>query len=194
MFDKRVISLALAHIIIITCCNYLVTLPFAIAGIKLNPGVFLYPLIYLTTDLTTRLLGKQLARHVIGWAFVPSSITTFFILWSLEPVSVALRVAAASGTSYLFALFLDVGVFSYLRDRFQAWWVAPAFSTIFTMCLQTYYFYFTGFYAGDNAYMAENWHVIATNQFLVKSIIMTGIVVPLYGFLMNQIQRRYHIT
>jgi hypothetical protein len=195
MFDKINLSLltklALFHILIISLVNGLVTVPFQIYSLKLNMGVFLYPLIYITTDLTVRILGKEPARQAIKWTWIPSGIITFFELVYLahDPLSVAVRVSIASSLAYLWPMWLDVSIFAWIRSKLSAWYAPPAISLAISVPAQTYFFYFSSFAYGENAYQAAHWLTIATNQLIVKGIIMSLMVLPLYGIMLLKLQQ-----
>ena len=63
---NTLIALVLFHILIIIASNYLVQLPITLFGWHTTWGAFSFPFIFLATDLTVRLLGKQAARRVIA--------------------------------------------------------------------------------------------------------------------------------
>ena len=61
--DKSMLmKLVLLHVVVITVSNALVAIPVEIFGIKLTWAAFTFPLVVIATDLTVRLLGKQIAR------------------------------------------------------------------------------------------------------------------------------------
>ena len=59
-----VVTLIAFHIFIIIASNYLVQFPMQLFGWQTTWGAFSFPFIFLATDLTVRLLGKQPARRV----------------------------------------------------------------------------------------------------------------------------------
>jgi uncharacterized integral membrane protein (TIGR00697 family) len=187
------ILLALYHILMISLINGLITIPLEVWGRKMNYGLFLYPLIYITTDLAVRFLGKSAARDAIRWTWIPSSLITFVELSTIahEPWSVALRVAVASGLAYLWPLWLDTVIFGWVRARTPAWWAPPLVSLFISVPLQTYSFYAMSFAGGHNAYMAQHWPELATSSLVMKSMIMTAMVIPGYGVLLAWLTRRW---
>lgn len=100
-------------------------------------GAFSYPLAFLVTDLTNRLLGPVVARRVV---YVGFAFAVVFSIWLASP-----RLAIASGTAFLVGQLLDVGVFNSLRDR--SWWKAPAFSSLIGSAVDTLVFFALAFAA-----------------------------------------------
>ena len=180
---RAVAALWFFHIFIIAISNYLVDIRFELAGLKLNWGMFTFPLIILSTDLTVRLLGNRTARVAVGLAYIPAIAVTLLIApW---------RVALASGTAYLVGQLLDIFVFRRVRERFGAWWVAPAVATLFSNLVDTYTFYSVAFHkAADDAYMAENWLSYANVDFGLKTVVSVLIILPIYGIVLNYAVRR----
>ena len=126
--DKSMLAkLALLHILVIIISNALVSIPVEIFGVKLTWAAFTFPIVILATDLTVRLIGKNIARATIA-AVYPFAILGSIAVVLLEgaPSSVALRIGFASATAYAVGTMLDVYVFQYLRENFKAWWLAPS--------------------------------------------------------------------
>jgi uncharacterized PurR-regulated membrane protein YhhQ (DUF165 family) len=100
-----------AMVAVVVLSNVLVQYPVPISLGRLNLadlltwGAFSFPLAFLVTDVTNRLLGPAIARRVVFCGF-----------------------AIASGTAFLAGQLLDIGIFNWLRHR--AWWKAPAFSSL----------------------------------------------------------------
>ena len=87
-------------------------------------------------------------------------------------------------------MLLDVSIFAWLRERISAWYVAPGVSGVVTSIFITYMFWGIAFAGGADQYLADNWYIIATNQILVKCLLNLLILVPLYGVLLNFLQKR----
>ena len=63
--DKTMMAkLALLHLVIIVISNALVSIPVEILGVKLTWAAFVYPIVILASDLTVRLIGKNIARNI----------------------------------------------------------------------------------------------------------------------------------
>ncbi|NQW08350.1 MAG: VUT family protein [Alphaproteobacteria bacterium] len=98
-------------------------------------GALSYPLAFLVTDLTNRILGVTSARRVVYVGFaVGVALSLYFA---------DLRIAVASGTAFLLAQLLDIWLFDKLRR--QVWWKAPLVSSILASALDTAIFFAAAF-------------------------------------------------
>tara|TARA_B100000212_G_scaffold328702_1_gene293198 strand:+ start:373 stop:957 length:585 start_codon:yes stop_codon:yes gene_type:complete len=178
--------LIIVHICIIVVSNILVSIPVNFYGFKITWAAFCFPLVIVTTDLTTRLLGKSFAQNIIGYSF-PFAILSSVILIYLNdnPFSVALRIGIASGIAYAIGVLIDINAFQFIREKFSSWWIAPALSTIVSNIIDSYSFFFTAFYNSEDAYMAENWFEICGTQTVIKILIGFVFFLPMYGILLN---------
>ena len=185
------IKLVLLHVVIITVSNALVAIPVEIAGIKLTWAAFTFPLVVLATDLTVRMLGKNIARSTIAAAY-PLAIIGSIAVVMLEgaPQSVAMRIGFASATAYAIGTMLDVYVFQYLREKYRAWWLAPAVSTVAANIIDSYTFFWVAFNNSADEYMAANWMEIAGSQTVLKIAVGLVIFLPAYGLLLKYINGR----
>jgi hypothetical protein len=184
-------KLVIFHTFIIALSNYLVTIKFELWDIKLTWAAFTFPLVVVATDLTIRLINKENARAIVNMAFIPAIIASIFVISAGgAPESVAIRVGIASGCAYLLSSLLDVYVFQKVRERWTAWFWAPALAAIFANVLDTFTFFAVAFYNSANEYMAANWYVIAMNQTGVKVVVSLLVILPLYGVLLNYMQKK----
>jgi len=184
-------KLMLAHIVIIAISNYIVQFKFDLFGAPMAWAAFTFPLVVVLTDLTVRLLGKQTGRVVIGLAFIPAIVVSMIVVkMGGAPDSVALRIGLGSGMAYFLSNLLDVYVFQYIREKYSTWWYAPVISAVVSTFLDTYVFFFTAFAGGANEFMAANWHIVATNNSISKVLVSLLVILPAYGLLLNQLQRR----
>ena len=187
-----VLKLAALHIFVIVISNALVSIPLELAGMKVTWAAFTYPFVVLATDLTVRMLGKNIARTTIAAAY-PLAIIGSIAVVMLEgaPADVAMRIGFASATAYGIGCLLDVYVFQYLRENWsKQWWLAPALSTIVTNIIDTYTFFFVAFANGGDEYMAEHWVEVATGQLLTKIAIGLILFLPSYGALLRYLNGR----
>lgn len=181
-------KLVLLHVVVITVSNALVAIPVEIAGIKLTWAAFTFPLVVIATDLTVRLLGKGIARATIAAAYPLAIIGSIAVVMAEgAPQSVALRIGFASATAYAVGTMLDVYVFQYLRERYRAWWLAPAVSTVAANIIDTYTFFFVAFNNSADEYMAANWVEIAGSQTVLKIVVGLVVFLPAYGLLLKAI-------
>ena len=145
----RILPGVIAMAIIVVASNILVQF---FVGDWLTWGAFTYPFPFLVTDLMNRLYGKEAARKVVLFGFAVGIICSFigtFVMVEIAPdfiaPAVTLRVAIGSATAFLVAQFIDISVFSRLRD--QTWWKAPLASTLIGSTVDTALFFFIAFSA-----------------------------------------------
>ena len=176
--DKSLaLKLMLVHVFIIGLANYIVQFPLEVFGFKATWAMFLFPLVLVATDLTTRLTNKHQSRFVVGLAFIPAAVISALLSdW---------RIGVASALAYLIGQLFDVTVFQRVREKFTAWWVAPFASGIFANIVDTYAFFGAAFYNSANEYMAANWFAIANADVIFKTVISLIIILPIYGVLLN---------
>jgi len=194
--DKMMMmKLALLHVVVITVSNALVNIPVEIAGVKLTWAAFTFPLVIIATDLTVRLLGKGIARATIAAAYPLAIIGSIaVVLAEGAPESVALRIGFASATAYAVGTFLDVYVFQVIRERYTAWWAAPALSTIVANVIDSYTFFAVAFNNSADEYMAANWMEIAGSQTVLKIAVGLIVFLPAYGILLRYLKGRMNDT
>ena len=178
---------------VVVLSNVLVQHPFAVQVGRLDLadlltwGAFSYPLAFLVTDVTNRLLGPQIARRVVCLGF---AVAVILSVWASTP-----RIAIASGAAFLVGQLLDIGIFNRLRHR--AWWKAPAFSSLAGSAADTAIFFtlafapalvllgandpfaiepapFLGLYAAE----APRWLSWALGDFAVKLLIDVVALIP----------------
>ena len=73
--------LIIVHICIIVVSNILVSIPVNFYGFKITWAAFCFPLVIVTTDLTTRLLGKSFAQNIIGYSFPFAILSSIILLY-----------------------------------------------------------------------------------------------------------------
>jgi queuosine precursor transporter len=100
-------------------------------------GALSYPIAFLVTDITNRLLGPAVARRVVYCGFA--------LAVALSILAATPRIAIASGTAFLVGQLLDIGIFNHLRQR--SWWQAPAFSSLIGSAADTAVFFTLAFAA-----------------------------------------------
>ena len=196
--DKSMLlKLVALHVVVITVSNALVAIPVEIFGVKLTWAAFTFPLVVIATDLTVRLLGKQIARQTIAAAYPLAIIGSIaVVLAEGAPGSVAMRIGFASATAYAIGTMLDVYVFQYIRESKSlgnTWWLAPAVSTIAANIIDTYTFFAVAFNNSANEYMAANWVEIAGSQTVLKIVVGLVVFLPAYGLLLNRLQKTYKL-
>ena len=189
------------HIAIVIASNYLVQLPITLLGFHSTWGAFSFPFIFLATDLTVRLIGKQPARRVITRAMLPALVASYvvgvlfreghFNGWDAlgDFNTFVFRIAFASFAAYVLGQLLDIQVFDRIRQRSNAWWLAPAAASVFGQALDTAAFFSIAFWHSPDAFMAANWVEIAAVDYVIKLSVSLLLFVPAYGVMLAAIVR-----
>lgn len=151
------------------------TFPILTSPIKLNASVaiFVVPVIFCINDMITEVFGKARARSVIWSGLVVIFLIFLFSLLatSLPPSSrfagtekaydliftYSARIAIASLTAFAVADFLDVYIFSKMREKLgkKALWLRTNLSNLVSQFVDTTTFISLAFYALDKP-LAEN--------------------------------------
>ncbi|GED22530.1 7-cyano-7-deazaguanine/7-aminomethyl-7-deazaguanine transporter [Halomonas sabkhae] len=198
---RRCLTLLVSlHILVIAASNYLVQLPFSLFGWHTTWGAFSFPFIFLATDLTVRLFGKEPARAIILRVMLPALVVSYVVSvlfpqggfagfgalgqWDLFVG----RIALASFMAYVVGQLLDIMVFDRLRRK-QAWWVAPALSTLLGNLADTFAFFSIAFHHSPDPFMAANWPEIAWVDYVIKLGVSLALFLPLYGVLLGGLSR-----
>jgi uncharacterized integral membrane protein (TIGR00697 family) len=186
-----VLKLVAFHTFVIAISNWLVQYKFGFFGHPIAVSAFTFPLVVVATDLTVRMVGKTTGRAVVALSFIPAIIASILVvLASGAPSSVAVRIGIGSGLAYFIGTLLDVYIFQYFREKYNSWWIAPTLSSIVTTIVDTYTFFSTAFYKSANTFMADNWHIVATNHIIIKVLVGLLVVIPAYGVLLNYMQKK----
>jgi uncharacterized PurR-regulated membrane protein YhhQ (DUF165 family) len=190
---------AMAAVVVLS--NVLVQHPFDVTLGRLHLadlltwGAFSYPLTFLVTDTTNRLLGPRVARRVV---YVGFAVAIVLSAWFSTP-----RIALASGSAFLAGQLIDIGIFNALRSR--AWWKAPAFSSLIGSLIDTLVFFFLAFapalgalgandpFAAGSAPLlglfalaAPRWVSWALGDFTVKLLMDVTTLIP-YRLIVNSV-------
>ena len=80
MSPRRILwTLAALHVAVIIASNVLVQIPLELGPVLTTWGSFTFPVIFLATDLSVRLLGADVARRVVLRAMVPALVATYVV-------------------------------------------------------------------------------------------------------------------
>lgn len=126
-------------------------------------GAITYPVAFLVTDLTNRILGAGPARKVVYAGFAVGVV--------LSIAFADLRIAIASGSAFLLAQLLDIWIFDRLRR--QSWWKAPAVSSLIASALDTIVFFTAAF-----AFTNEHWIGWAVGDYAAKLAMAVLLLAP----------------
>ena len=202
--DKTLVrNLVILHTLVIAVSNYLVTIRFDLfpgaelplfGSFPLAAAAFTFPIVVVATDLTVRLVGKEAGRAVVAMAIIPAIVASVLVLLALGDEH-AYRVGFASGTAYTIGTMLDVYVFQAIRERSNAWWAAPALSTVVANIIDTYSFFYVAFAGSTDAegkltWIGENWHIVAQNNTLTKIVVGLIVFLPAYGLLLSYLGKK----
>ncbi|WP_343293919.1 7-cyano-7-deazaguanine/7-aminomethyl-7-deazaguanine transporter [Vandammella animalimorsus] len=200
--SKALALLVALHIAIIIASNYLVQLPIDLLGFHSTWGAFSFPFIFLATDLTVRLIGKQPAQRVIARVMLPALLASYVVsvlfhegrfngLAALgEFNGFVFRIAVASFAAYVLGQLLDIQVFDRMRRSYKAWWLAPTASSILGQALDTAAFFSIAFWRSSDPFMAAHWGEIALVDYVIKLLVSLALFVPAYGLMLAAIVRR----
>lgn len=193
-------TLVAAHLAIIVASNYFVQWPVELAGVPTTWGAFTFPLVFVATDLTVRLLGRQAARRVVARVMGPALVASYVVsvlfhdgrfqgFGALAAFDgFVARIALASLVAYVVGQLVDIAVFDRLRRR-ASWWLAPAASTVVGSALDTALFFGVAFHRSSDPFMAEHWVTIALVDYATKLVISLLAFLPLYRVLLELLAR-----
>lgn len=133
-------------------------------------GAITYPVAFLVADLLNRRFGPGAARRVAAFGFIAAVIVSF---WVATP-----RIAIASGTAFLLAQLLDIGVFHRLRE--QSWWRAPLLAGIAGATLDTLVFFTIAFAGTDMP-----WVTLLFGDLAVKLALNVLMLAPFRALMWN---------
>jgi len=198
--NYAILILALFHITIISLSNYLVQIPVKIFIVHTTWGAFSFPLIFLATDLTARLLGKGPARLVIAKVMLPALIISYIFSSMfmqgkfqgfssfLDFNSMVVRITCASFSAYVIGQLLDIQVFDRMRQS-KYWWLAPSSAAIIGGAIDTLIFFSIAFWRSEDVFMAQNWIEIGAVDYCIKLFTLLIFMLPTYGAVLNLIVR-----
>ncbi|TSE20108.1 Inner membrane protein YhhQ [Tepidimonas alkaliphilus] len=198
---RVVLWLSLLHTAVIIASNVLVQIPFEFGGVHTTWGAFTFPLVFVLTDLTVRVLGPTVARRVVARVMLPALVASYvvsvlwvdgrFVGWAglADFNGFVFRIALASFAAYGVGQLTDIAVFARLR-RLRAWWIAPAASTVVGSLIDTFVFFAAAFWHSPDAFMAEHWVEIAAVDYATKLTFSLLALLPLYGAALRALLRR----
>ena len=198
--NRALFWLVALHIFIIAISNYLVQMPLELFGFITTWGSVTFPFIFLATDLTVRIFGRQLARRIIFFAMLPALMISYYfsVVFAngqfighehlLDFNLFVFRIVLASFSAYVIGQLLDIKVFDRLR-QLKTWWIAPLASTFLGNLIDSICFFTIAFYRSPDPFMATHWIEIGTMDYLFKMIMGVCIFLPLYGVILAKLQK-----
>lgn len=189
--------LSATHITCLILSNVLVQYPFEVFGYHTTWGAFTYPVIFIITDLTTRMISARVARQVIFYSMLPGLLISYGIASVIEGADInhlgdflmhhpmPLRIAVACFTAYVIGQLMDILVFSRYREA-SAWWLAPVVSSTLGNMIDTLLFFSIAFYHCPHIVLSQKWPEIAMVDVGFKVFVSLFVFVPLYGLILGQ--------
>lgn len=172
--------------------------PFSIWGLHSTWGALTYPLIFILSDMTTRLLGVVIARKVIFFSMLPglllsyvvncyfvNNIDAYFFTFYVMPF----RIAVACFIAYVVGQLLDITLFQRFRKNAN-WWFAPIVASAAGNLVDTALFFSIAFYKCQDNFLSAHWLEIALVDFMFKLLISIFAFVPIYGVLLAKVNRK----
>lgn len=194
--------LSACHVFLLTISNIVVQFPFSILGFHTTFGAFIYPAIFVLTDLTIRLSNAQIARKVIFRSMFPGLLISYGVASYLEASSsqhwsdffvfhpMPFRIALACFIAYVAGQLLDISVFQRYRNK-GFWWLAPMLSAIVGNVMDTALFFAIAFYHCNNLFLSQHWMEIASVDIFFKIAISLIAFIPMYGIILNVISAKF---
>lgn len=133
-------------------------------GLHLSVGVFMFPVVFLATDVIGEIYGKRMARLFVLAGFVS---TALFILYSFISLAmpwaaagawvhesyntvfgISVRIAIASLVAFVIAEYQDVFAFFFFREKWgtKFFWLRSNLSNLWSQFLDTVIFMVIAFY------------------------------------------------
>ncbi|MFZ2886286.1 MAG: queuosine precursor transporter [Minisyncoccia bacterium] len=133
-------------------------------GLHLSVGVFMFPIVFLMTDVVGELYGKKVARFFVLAGFVSTALWILYSFLSLAMpwaaagewvhesyntvFGISARIAVASLIAFAIAEYQDVFAFFFFKkwwgDKF--FWLRSALSNLWSQLLDTVIFMVIAFY------------------------------------------------
>lgn len=175
MDNKVFYSLVGAMALTVIVSNVLVQF---LLGDWLTWAAFTYPVAFLITDITNRLLGTKMARKVVLHGFVTgvlcSLIASEFTTADGFPLT-TIRIALGSGLAFLMAQLTDIVVFNSVQK--SPWYKAPLLSSVVGSLIDTIVFFTIAFSAAF-VFVAPGVDVAWANELV--PILGVGVLAPLW--------------
>lgn len=177
-------------------------------NLNASVAIFLMPLIYSINDIVIEVYGKERMKQIIRLSII---IIIFIILVSLlftnlppsdrfAPIEssydtifwLSIRISIASLIAFSFADFLDVYIFSKMREKMKntKLWLRTNISNIISTFFDTFIFYVLAFYALDKSFL-DNISFIASIglPYWWLKCVMSFLVTPLVYLWVKELKK-----
>ena len=163
-FRKLVIALAI-YLVSLFGANTLglKIMPFFF-GLHLSVGVFMFPVVFIMTDVIGEVYGKRMARLFVLAGFVSTALFIFYSFLSLAMpwaeagewvhssyntvFGISVRIAIASLIAFIVAEYQDVVAFFFFKNKLgeKNFWLRSNLSNLWSQFLDTVLFMTIAFY------------------------------------------------
>jgi hypothetical protein len=158
-------------------------------GLHFSVGVFMFPFVFLSTDVIGEVYGKSMAKLFVVAGFISTALFIFYSVisllapWSPDGMwahdayntifGVSLRIALASLVAFAVAEYQDVIAFFFLRKLWgtENFWLRSTLSNLWSQFLDTVLFMVIAFYG------------VYSNDVLLKLIVSWWLFKVLMGVL-----------
>lgn len=171
--------------------------PFAVLGVHSTWGAITYPLIFILSDMTTRLWGVVIARKVVFFSMIPGLFLSYFVTccfakdidtYFFTLYIMPFRIACACFIAYVVGQVLDIALFQRFRSN-SNWWFAPIIASAGGNLIDTILFFTIAFYKCSDSFLSVHWPEIALVDMMFKMFISIFAFVPIYGVLLARINK-----
>lgn len=133
-------------------------------GTHLSVGVFMFPIVFLGTDIIGEVYGKKMAKYFVLAGIVSTILFIAYNLISLavpyaaeglwvkdgyeQIFGISLRISIASVIAYIVGEYQDVFAFFFAKGRFEKYgfWFRSFFSNVWSQAFDTVLFMGIAFY------------------------------------------------
>ena len=174
-------------------------------------AIFLMPLIYSINDIIIEVYWKERMKQIIRLSII---IIIFIILVSIFFTSLpassrfaelensydaifwlSIRISIASLIAFSLADFLDVYIFSKLREKMKntKLWLRTNISNIISTCFDTFIFYILAFYALEKNFLDNLSFIVSIwLPYWVLKCVMSILVTPLVYLWVKELKKDLH--
>lgn len=133
-------------------------------GTHFSVGVFMFPFVFITTDVIGEVYGRRMARFFVLAGFVSTLLFIFYSVLAMLPpwaeaglwakdayntiFSVSVRISIASVIAFIIGEYQDVISFFFFKDRLGSknFWLRSNLSNLWSQLLDTTLFLTIAFY------------------------------------------------
>lgn len=162
-YQSKLLLLLGVFITAVILANFLGIKVIELFGVNISVGIFLFPVLFLITDIVSEVAGKKVANLFVVIALISLLITVGFTLFAItvapgsrfemnseysQVFGLTLRITIASLIAFALAQFNDVALFHHLKQKTNnKWlWLRNNVSTLVSQAIDSFVFIFIAFY------------------------------------------------